>query len=325
MKKVKYQKNYFALTAKPIPYYKEYRKIAGSVTATILWQQLEYWFSLKEGKSFYKSLEEWEGELGFSACEFRLAFSKIGISYGSKKLFDTEKDVFKGKMYASFHNKMEHKVYYVRNQEMIENNLKMLTYPSSVNKETSSTGDKETLSTEIRKPNVELTESSSETSSESSMQTDVCEEFISDEYLNILRNDKRKHIQLIGWYFQEKKLVFPNKNSADAEIKRWVRDASLLKEYPDIKIVETKNLVQEKFPFDWKLSTIVKYINETKSDEQILLECIEEAKAVMGLDGDWDARARRNYLEKKGIPFENHWVNPEWTKWFKKYPFLRTI
>ena len=159
---------------------------------------------------------------------------------------------------------------------------------------------------------------------ESSMQTDVCEEFISDEYLNILRNDKRKHIQLIGWYFQEKKLVFPNKNSADAEIKRWVRDASLLKEYPDKKIVETQKRVEEKFPFDWKLSTIVKYINETESDEDILLGCIAEAKSALGLDGDWEARARIQFLNKKEIPYKNHWVNPEWTKWLKKYPYLKT-
>jgi hypothetical protein len=325
MSKVKYRKNTFALTAKPIPYYKEYRKIAGSVTATILWQQLEYWFSLKEGKSFYKSLEEWEGELGFSACEFRLAFSKIGISYASKKLFDTEKDVFKGKMYASFHNKMEHKVYYVRNQEMVENNLKTLTYPSSVNKETSSTGDKETSSTEIRKPNVELTESTTETTTENTLQTAVCEEkFSSDEYITNLISTGTYPIKIIGWYFKVKGLSFPTKVAGDTELKRWLRDANILKDYPQQKIGEVYKLVSEKFPFDWKLSTIVKYINETKSDEQILIECIEEAKSALGMDGDWEARARRSYLRIKEIPFENHWANPVWTKWLKKYPYLKT-
>jgi hypothetical protein len=156
------------------------------------------------------------------------------------------------------------------------------------------------------------------------LQTDVCEVFSSAEYFNTLSNSPQKHIQLIGWYFREKNLVFPSKKSAQAELLRWVRDARLLIEYPEKKIIETKNLVQEKFPFDWKLSTIVKYINETKSDEKILLECIEEAQAVLGLDGDWDARARMNYLAKKGIPFENHWLNPEWTKWLKKYPYLKT-
>lgn len=170
-----------------------------------------------------------------------------------------------------------------------------------------------------------ITESTTESTSEKiTLQPDGCEVFSSDEYINTLSNSPKKHIQLIGWYFREKNLVFPNKKSAQAELLRWVRDASLLIEYPEKKIIETKNLVQEKFPFDWKLSTIVKYINETKSDEKILLECIEEAQAVMGLDGDWDVRARRNYLEKKGIPFENHWVNPEWTKWLKKYPYLKT-
>ena len=37
-----------------IPYIKELRNIAGSVTASILMQQLDYWFSKQGGEPFYK-------------------------------------------------------------------------------------------------------------------------------------------------------------------------------------------------------------------------------------------------------------------------------
>jgi len=37
-----------------IPYIKELRNIAGSVTASILMQQLDYWFDKTNGNQFYK-------------------------------------------------------------------------------------------------------------------------------------------------------------------------------------------------------------------------------------------------------------------------------
>lgn len=160
---------------------------------------------------------------------------------------------------------------------------------------------------------------------DNTLQTVVCEEhFSSDEYITNLISTGTYPIKIIGWYFKVKGLSFPTKVAGDTELKRWLRDANILKDYPQQKIGEVYKLVSEKFPFDWKLSTIVKYINETKSDEQILIECIEEAKSALGMDGDWEARARRSYLRIKEIPFENHWANPVWTKWLKKYPYLKT-
>ena len=38
------QNNTLAITRGCIPYFKELRKITGSVTASILMQQLDYWF-----------------------------------------------------------------------------------------------------------------------------------------------------------------------------------------------------------------------------------------------------------------------------------------
>lgn len=92
--------------ARPIPYYKAFRKVCGSTSSTVLLTQLEYWFDVAQtemGKDhFYKFIEpptgentygykvgdSWCEELGWDAKEFRQAFSEIGIAYKSKKAFD---------------------------------------------------------------------------------------------------------------------------------------------------------------------------------------------------------------------------------------------
>jgi hypothetical protein len=124
-----------------IPYRKEMRYIVQSVTACILWQQLEYWFERmkKKGSSFYKFLsplaeekfgyeegDSWAEELGFSESEFRTAFSRLGISYNSKKKFKEEEDPFKGKMYCSYFDKISRKTHYFRNNSIIDVNLQRL-------------------------------------------------------------------------------------------------------------------------------------------------------------------------------------------------------
>ena len=94
-----YKKNVLALTSRCIPYYPALRKIAKSISGSILFQQLEYLFSIKEGESFYKFMEPCpdhkdyrEGDsftevLSFSSSEFRNAFDEIGIRYKSKTAF----------------------------------------------------------------------------------------------------------------------------------------------------------------------------------------------------------------------------------------------
>ncbi len=57
-----YKSNLLGLMAKPIPYNKELNQITGNVLASILWQQLEYWFNKKNGNSFYKFLMPLEKE-----------------------------------------------------------------------------------------------------------------------------------------------------------------------------------------------------------------------------------------------------------------------
>ena len=110
-----------------ICYYPELTMITGSVTAALLMSQLEFWFKVTGGKNFYKFMEpcdhgyykvgdSWQEELRMSSSEIRTAFKKIGIAYKSKKEFmEHEKDIFQGKMYASYYDRMRKMTFYFRN------------------------------------------------------------------------------------------------------------------------------------------------------------------------------------------------------------------
>ncbi len=71
-----------------IPYRKELNAITGSITATILLQQIMYWYAKNDYKAFYKFIEpcnhekyiegdSWCEELGFSRKEFISAIKKL--------------------------------------------------------------------------------------------------------------------------------------------------------------------------------------------------------------------------------------------------------
>lgn len=141
-----------SISRRSIPYIKELRKITGSVTASILMQQLDYWFDERGGNPFYKFLEpcahqkykkddSWCEELGFSPDEFRNAFSKIGVAYKSVDDFDKAKSngtlfqrlggadggapvgvVF----YCYVIDKVNHMTYYHRNHEYVDSALDRL-------------------------------------------------------------------------------------------------------------------------------------------------------------------------------------------------------
>lgn len=118
------------MSFKHLKYYPELNKLTGSVNATIVLLQLEYWFAKCGGGRFYKFLEaceherykpgdSWTEELGFTKCEFRGAFSKIGKVYKSKNAFKASKDIFEGKCYASYYDRTKGLTYYIRNDEAL--------------------------------------------------------------------------------------------------------------------------------------------------------------------------------------------------------------
>ena len=142
-------KNFSAAnTSRVIPYNPLYRQIGKTVTGAILFQQMEYWFA-KMGKPFYKFTEpseknsyykdgqSWTEELGFSADEFRTAFDNIGIRYSSKAEYETavimnretggRLDVFAGKFYCSYHDKIKGITVYYRNHSKTDERLSVFT------------------------------------------------------------------------------------------------------------------------------------------------------------------------------------------------------
>lgn len=125
------------ITRSTIPYVKELREHTGSVTSTILMQQLDFWFA-KYPNGFYKFLSNcdhpacdeqrtWVVELGFSEDEFRTAFDNIGKRWTSKTKFEEAEDKFQEKFYCSYFNRREGKTYYFRNHKLVDSILDELT------------------------------------------------------------------------------------------------------------------------------------------------------------------------------------------------------
>lgn len=123
-----------ANVSRAIPCYPELNSITGSVTASLLMVQLEYWFSKTSGKAFYKFLEScehesytlgdsWVEEIGLSKKEFKNAFSKIGITYESKKAYAAAEDKFEGMYYLSYRDRVKGLTFYMRNNELIDAKL----------------------------------------------------------------------------------------------------------------------------------------------------------------------------------------------------------
>lgn len=123
---------------KSIPYIPALRPYVGSIAACILMQQLDYWFSTKDGKPFYKFLDKqksekphpayklgdsWCEELSISSDEFRCAFDRIGYRYRSFSEFKKAVEVdnqFQGLFYASYHDKIKGLTWYLRNHGLVD-------------------------------------------------------------------------------------------------------------------------------------------------------------------------------------------------------------
>lgn len=123
---------------KAIPYIPVLRPYVGSIAACILMQQLDYWFSIKNGAPFYKFLvaqkgekshpaykpgDSWCEELSISPDEFRSAFDKIGYRYKSfteYKRAIKRGNQFQGYYYASYHDKIKGLTWYLRNHDLVD-------------------------------------------------------------------------------------------------------------------------------------------------------------------------------------------------------------
>lgn len=126
-----------AITRGSIPYVPELRPIAGSVTATILMQQLDYWFERYPGGFYkfqdaspdnpaYKHGDSWVEELRFSVAELRNAFDLIGHRHKSKTDWAACEEPFQGKFYCCYTDRRTRLTYYFRNHERVDEALDTL-------------------------------------------------------------------------------------------------------------------------------------------------------------------------------------------------------
>lgn len=122
---------------KTLKYCPQLNTFTGSITASLLMCQLEYWFNHTNGTAFYKFLEpcqdehyhigdSWIEELGFTKTEFRTAFKHIGKVYKSKTEFLKSKDKFSGKLYLSYYDRIKKLTYYIRNNDEASSLLRNL-------------------------------------------------------------------------------------------------------------------------------------------------------------------------------------------------------
>lgn len=102
--------------------------------------------------------------------------------------------------------------------------------------------------------------------------------------LGLVKSDYKDY-RIIGQYFYSQKRHFQEKQFFDAEFKRALRAANLLKEYPIEGIKKMmKMLNNSEYEMGWKLETVYKYIEDTLSPEcdvnQIILEEDDDGKSL---------------------------------------------
>lgn len=119
-----------------IKFYPGINSSIGCEKATLILGRLEYWFE-KYKNGFYKFVEpcnhplyrdgdSWQEEIGFSRKIFAKAFDLVGVRYKSKSAFLKASDRFKGKLYASYHDRKTNQTYFVRNHDFASQFIKGL-------------------------------------------------------------------------------------------------------------------------------------------------------------------------------------------------------
>lgn len=141
------QNRTLAENRKGVFYHTSLRDVTGSVNSAILMHQFEYWFEKPNfrfgffkfmapcDKPQYKKGDSWTEELNFTVDEFQSAISKICQPYKSindiKRAY-ASKDIFKGKFYASYRDRINHLTFYIRNDELVNKVLFELFNPEEI-------------------------------------------------------------------------------------------------------------------------------------------------------------------------------------------------
>jgi hypothetical protein len=126
-----------------IPYVPALRDLAGTVAASVLVQQLEYWFE-RNPEGFYKFMspnsnvmyragDSWTEELAMSDEEFRSSFDRIGVAHKSRTQFDSAPTPFSRdgveRLYCSFHDRRSGATWYYRNHRLADRKIGIIFMP----------------------------------------------------------------------------------------------------------------------------------------------------------------------------------------------------
>lgn len=82
-------------------------------------------------------------------------------------------------------------------------------------------------------------------------------DFTWEDFLNSLHDSPQRHINIIGYYFEKKRLAFDTKEKAETAFRRHLRPAKLLTPFSDQEIVKTASQLSKTFPA-FTLETIYK-------------------------------------------------------------------
>lgn len=86
------------------------------------------------------------------------------------------------------------------------------------------------------------------------------------KYLEEIKQDKQRHIQIIGLYWKYKDFIFDNKLQCSSALKRELRPAKSLIGYSDEEIINVMDWLCDNVSFKWTLETIGKFINENLNE-----------------------------------------------------------
>jgi phage replication O-like protein O len=86
------------------------------------------------------------------------------------------------------------------------------------------------------------------------------EEFSLKGYLEKMENDNRRHINVIGHYFEEKELKFDTFAEIESAIKRHLKPAVEVAKFSDGKIVKASDQAKKEYGDKWTVETILKIL-----------------------------------------------------------------
>lgn len=84
------------------------------------------------------------------------------------------------------------------------------------------------------------------------------------EYIKTLLESDTRHIHIIGLYFSNKGIEFPNTEACRSAIKRELRPAQALVGHKDEIIIGIMKYLAETADYKWTLETVGKFIDEPK-------------------------------------------------------------